>query len=264
MGPREGLASAIDETVRRMSSGRRVAVAFSGGLDSGLVACLAGRYAESVTLYTCGTDGSFDVLAAEELSSRIGLPWVHLRISEEDIEDLVRGTASAGGDADPFTVSYELQLYCVLLRSSEDTVLSGQGADEYFMGCAKYVECADCDFEAYVRDGIRRLDEVSVPFERSMARSLRKEVLYPYLDQEVVSVSTSIPVWDMRPKDMDSRKAVLKEAAVELGFPFLAQRTKKSSQYGSGTTDLIRSMAKKQGMMYNRYVAHVCGTPREL
>jgi len=37
----------------------------------------------------------------------------------------------------------------------------------------------------------------------------------------------------------------------------LTRRTKKSSQYGSGTTDLIRAMARENGMMYNEYIAGI-------
>lgn len=257
------LASAIENAVRRMSEGRRVAVAFSGGLDSGLVACLAKRYAESVTLYTCGSEGSFDVLAAEELSSAIGLPWVHVRISTDNVADMIARFHRATGETDPFTISYELQLFSVCESCQDDVVLTGQGADEYFMGCAKYVECADCDYMAYVKDGVNRLREVSVPCELAIARHFGKELLYPYMDPEVQEVVGKFDPWDMRPKDMDSRKSVLKEAAVELGFPMLAHRTKKSSQYGSGTTDIIRALAKREGMMYNRYIAHICGGGRE-
>ena len=141
-----GLAEAIDGAVRRMTEGRRVAVAFSGGLDSGLVSALASKYAESVTLYTCGSDGSFDVLAGRELADALGLPWVHVGISVETVEDEIRRLIAATSTDDPFTISYELQLFTVCENCDEQVVLSGQGADEYFMGCAKYVECAECDY----------------------------------------------------------------------------------------------------------------------
>ena len=228
------LEDAIVDGVRRAVEGRRVAVAFSGGLDSGLAACLSDRYAESVTLYTCGSDGSFDVLAAEELSETIGLPWVHVRISEDDVEDTIRRLISATGTDDPFTISYELQLFTVCERAPEPVVVSGQGADEYFMGCAKYVGCTDGDYDAYVKDGVRRLMDVS--------------------DDDVVGCVRRIDPAELRPADMDSRKKVLKEVATDLGYPFLAHRTKKSSQYGSGTTDIVRALAKRRGLMYNRYI----------
>ena len=260
--PIHDLAAAIDSAVRGFSEGRDVAVAFSGGLDSGLIACLAKRYARSVTLYTCGSVGSFDVRAAEELSKTIGLPWVHLGISEDDVEGTIGRMHLATGETDPFTISYELQLFRVCESCREDVVLTGQGADEYFMGCAKYVECADCDYLAYVRDGVDRLRNVSIPCELSIAQHFGRTLCYPYMHPDVLSVAESIDPWDMRPGDMDSRKSVLKEAAVELGYPFLARRTKKSSQYGSGTTDIIRALAKRRGLMYNQYIAQVCRESR--
>lgn len=248
------LGRAIERCISEKVTGRRVAVAFSGGLDSGLVAGLAARHAESVTLYTCGSDGSFDVRAAEELSETMGLPWVHLRISEMDVESEIRRLIAATGTDDPFTISYELQLFTVCEYSEEDTVLTGQGADEYFMGCAKYVGATDGDYDAYVKDGVRRLMDVSVPCELAIGRHFGKELVYPYLDPMVVEIVSCIDPAELRPMDMDSRKSVLKDAAVDLGFPYLAHRTKKSSQYGSGTTDIVRALAKSKGLMYNRYI----------
>lgn len=248
------LAEAIVSAVTAGASGRRVAVAFSGGLDSGLAAGLATRCADSVTLYTCGSDGSFDVLAAEELSSKLDLPWVHVRISEDDVEEEIRRLIAATGTDDPFTISYELQLFTVCERCREDTVISGQGADEYFMGCAKYVGCTDGDYDAYVKDGVRRLREVSVPCELAIAAHFGRTLVYPYMDERVVECVSRIDPAVLRPKDMDSRKSVLKQVAVDLGFPYLAHRTKKSSQYGSGTTDIVRALAKRRGLMYNRYI----------
>ena len=248
------LEEAIVSGVERAVAGRRVAVAFSGGLDSGLAASLSERFAESVTLYTCGSDGSFDVLAAEELSETMGLPWVHLRISEDDVEDTIRRLISATGTDDPFTISYELQLFTVCENAEEPVVVSGQGADEYFMGCAKYVGCTDGDYDAYVKDGVKRLMEVSVPCELSIAEHFGKTLYYPYLEKNVVDCVGRIDPAELRPADMDSRKRVLKMVAEDLGYPYLAHRTKKSSQYGSGTTDIVRALAKRRGLMYNRYI----------
>lgn len=248
------LGGAIERCIADRVTGRKVAVAFSGGLDSGLVAGLAARHAESVTLYTCGSDGSFDVKAAEELSTTMGLPWIHLRISELDVESEIRRLIAATGTDDPFTISYELQLFTVCEYSEEETVLTGQGADEYFMGCAKYVGATDGDYDAYVKDGVRRLMDVSVPCEMAIARHFGKNLVYPYLDPTVVEIVSHIDPAELRPRDMDSRKSVLKDTAVDLGFPCLAHRTKKSSQYGSGTTDIVRALAKSKGLMYNRYI----------
>ena len=47
-------------------------MAFSGGIDPGLIAALAKKYARSVTCYTCGTDDSFDFAARKELAEKLG------------------------------------------------------------------------------------------------------------------------------------------------------------------------------------------------
>ena len=38
--------------------------------------------------------------------------------------------------SDPFTISYELQLFTVCRQAGEPIILTGQGSDEYFGGCA--------------------------------------------------------------------------------------------------------------------------------
>lgn len=253
------LRDSIIAAVRKGVEGKDVGVAFSGGLDSGLAAAIAKKYAKSVTLYTCGTDGSYDVIMAKEMARRLDLPWVHARLSEDNLEDRIRGLAAASGTADPFTISYELQLYCVCLESPENCILTGQGADEFFMGCAKFVDQPDADYEILRKAGVERLLEVSIPCEKAIAASFGKHLVYPYIDDAVVSEVGKICAEDLRPRDMDSRKTVLREIAIELGHPYIAGMKKKSSQYGSGTTDLVRAAARKKGMMYNQYIASVCG-----
>ena len=248
------LRDSIVAAVRKGSEGKDVGVAFSGGLDSGLGSAIAKEYADSVTLYTCGTDTSHDTIMAKELSERLGLPWVHARISKDNVESILKEMIVATGESDPFTLSYELQLYCVCKASDEKTILTGQGCDEYFMGCAKFVDCPDPDYGILVKAAVDRLRDVSMPCESAIARHFGQELVYPYLDEAVIAEVDMIDPAILRPKDMDSRKSVLRDVAIDLGYPVISKRKKKSSQYGSGTTDIVRALGKKKGMFYNQYV----------
>jgi asparagine synthase (glutamine-hydrolysing) len=252
------LEDSIVNVIKKNVEGKDVGVAFSGGLDSGLVSAISKRYANSVTLYTCGTDKAYDVLMAKDLSEKLELPWVHARISINDIEDRLKEMIVATDTTDPFTLSYELQLYCVCMTAKEDCIVTGQGADEYFMGCAKFIDQPDEDYEVLKDSAVGRLIDVSVPCERRVAAHFDKELIYPYMDRAVVSEIEKIEPEVLRPKDMDSRKSVLKEIAADLGYPFLASRKKKSSQYGSGTTDLVRALARQRKMKYNEYIESLC------
>ena len=253
----EELGRAIEESVRRACEGKRIGVAFSGGMDSGLIAALASRYARSVTCYTCGTDDSFDVAAGRELAEKLELPWVHCRICEDTIEDDIRELILATRVSDPFTISYELQLFTVCRQAGEKIILTGQGSDEYFGGCANSVNEDDSEYKAVMEWGVERLMKVSVPCEMSIARNFGKTLGYPYLDEDVLSCIGRIDPEELRPRSLEDRKSVLKSVAEELGYPILAHRTKKASQYGSNTTEVIRNAARAKGIRYNRYIAGI-------
>ena len=251
------LGPTLEHFIKRNVEGKSVGVAFSGGLDSGLVAAIASKYARSVTCYTCGTDNAFDVRAGKELAEKLGLQWRHCRIGEDNIESTIRELISATGTSDPFTISYELQLFTVCRMAEEPIILTGQGSDEYFGGCARSVNEDDSEYEAVMDWGIERLMKVSVPCEQSIAKHFGKRLVYPFLDGDVIDCVNLIDPDLLRPRTLEDRKVVLKEVASDLGFPLLAHRIKKASQYGSGTTDLIRNTAKSKGMRYNRFIASI-------
>jgi len=252
------LEETIVNSIKDSVEGKDVAVAFSGGLDSGLMSAIAKKYANSVHLYTCGTSKAHDVIMAKDLSERLELPWTQAEISKRNVELLIKEMISATGTTDPFTISYELQLFCVCREAKEDIVITGQGADEYFMGCAKFVDQTDNDYEMQRDAAVERLLKVSIPCELSIAKHFGKELLYPYMSEEVISGVRGLDQDELRPKDMDSRKSILRDIAEDLGYPYIAARKKKSSQYGSGTTDIIRALAREKGLYYNEYIASLC------
>ena len=252
------MEQAIVDAVRNAVEGKDVAVAFSGGLDSGLVSAIAKKYANSVHLYTCGTDKAHDVLMAKDLSEKLELPWAQARISKRNVELLLKEMITSTGTTDPFTLSYELQLFCVCREAKEEIVITGQGADEYFMGCAKFVDQSDNDYEMQKDAAVERLLKVSIPCEKAIAKHFGKDLRYPYMTEEIISAVGKLDKDDLRPKDMDSRKSILRDIAMNLGQPCIAERKKKSSQYGSQTTDIIRAIAREKGMFYNEYIASLC------
>ena len=75
------LTDVLKEVIREMVEGKDVAVAFSGGLDCGIVASIAKDYANSIHLYTAGVDDAYDVNESREVSEILDLEWDHIRIS---------------------------------------------------------------------------------------------------------------------------------------------------------------------------------------
>lgn len=251
------LEDALISFIKEKVEGKDVGVACSGGLDSGLVSAIAKEFANSVTLYSCGTKNAHDVMMTKDLSERLEIPMVHAKITKGDMHGLIREMIEIASQPDPFTISYEMPLLCVCEAAKEDIILTGQGADEYFMGCAKFVGASAEDYEVLKTASVERLLNVSVPCELKIAEHFNKTLYYPYLDISMTSLVEKIDPEVLRPKDMDSRKEVLRKIAIHLGYDFIAKRPKKSSQYGSGTTDLIRGIAKENNMMYAEYIASI-------
>ena len=251
------LEDALISFIKEKVEGKDVGVACSVGLDSGLVSAIAKEFANSVILYSCGTKNAHDVMMTKDLSERLEIPMVHAKITKGDMHGLIREMIEIASQPDPFTISYEMPLLCVCKAAKEDIILTGQGADEYFMGCAKFVGASAEDYEVLKTASVERLLNVSVPCELKIAEHFNKTLYYPYLDISMTSLVEKIDPEVLRPKDMDSRKEVLRKIAIHLGYDFIAKRPKKSSQYGSGTTDLIRGIAKENNMMYAEYIASI-------
>ena len=248
----EPLTELLDSAVSRAVSGRRAAVAFSGGLDSGLIAYLAKLHADSVTLYTVGTEGSYDVRASEDMASRLDADWVFIELDEETAMASLSEAVSVTGTVDPVTLSFETPLACVLGRCVEDLVLTGQGADEVFAGYSKYLDLDHPGFRAKQAEDLVRLRDVTLVHERLMAEHHGKTAAYPFLDPSVVAYGASLGP-EILPQG-ELRKHALRSAAEDLNLPFVASKTKKAAQYGSGAMQLFRRISKKRGQSFNELI----------
>ncbi|MBO7205870.1 MAG: asparagine synthase [Candidatus Methanomethylophilaceae archaeon] len=242
---RNALLEALDSTVRSMVSGKDVAVAFSGGLDSGVIATLCKRYARSVKLYTVGVEGSYDVRESEELANVLDMEWVHIPIDEHSLIDCLSDMISITGTVDPIVLSFEVPLMYILSRVEEDTILTGQGADEVFLGYSKYVGLTGDDLERQVSEDFDKLFSVTRVHECAMADHFGKTVLCPYLDATVRSQVSEIPLMELVPYQ-DVRKVPLREVAMALGHPEIASKPKKAAQYGSGAMNMMKRLAKSR------------------
>ena len=253
----ENLENALISAIKSQVQGEDIAVAFSGGLDSGLVAAIAKDYAKSVTLYTSGKDQSYDVVMAQEMSEELGLPWLHIPLTEDNIEARLREMISITGTSSPLTLSFELPLFFVCRTVREKYILSGQGSDELFAGYSKYVGMSIEELERVRKTDIGKLISSTVPHETKVADHYGRKILYPYLDPLVTMQVNAMDLNELKPADADHRKMLLRQIANDLGYPFIAQKKKKAAQYGSGTMDLVRKVASDKGLTYTELVDQI-------
>lgn len=251
----ENVARMLDSSARRLFEGKDVAVAFSGGIDSGMVAALASRYARGVRLYTVGTPGSHDMETALATAPLLGIDIETVEIRDSDVVDCIREEMTVTGTDNPLTLAFELPLFCVLKTCREACVAGGQGSDEQFAGYSKYMGKQDVPLREEMARDMAKLYKETLPHERRAAAHFGKELEYVFLDKELASFLRGVSTEALRPVDEEARKKLLGDAARHLGLEYLAGRPKKAAQYGSGTMDAVRRVCRKRGVTYNQLVA---------
>ncbi len=240
----EILANILKDEVQCLDS---LAVAFSGGLDSGILAYLL-RDCDA-RFYTVGIEGSKDVENAEEAASHLDISVDIIEIGEYDILEGLLFLKRIDPNIDVLEASFELPLYFVSSYSLEDFVMSGQGSDELFGGYRKYLENPNL-----MREDFNRLLVRTRPREVKIATLLGKELLTPYLSQRIIEFSQNLPL-ELKIRD-GVRKYILREAAKILGVPeIIYTREKKAAQYGSGIWKMIKKMAKDQNRNVEEFFA---------
>jgi len=231
------LRKAVSELVARED---RVAVAYSGGLDSSVIAALASEKA-NVTCYTCAVEGSFDSRNARQFADDEGRQFTLLELGSEDLRSFVRKASGLLGTTDPTRIAYTIPVLCVLHRSAERVVLTGSGADELFCGYAKYAGMRD-PTRAMAADLERMLSEShSLSFE---ATKLGKIIGFPYAAPAVIATANETPLGEKI--DPSGRKIILREVAKLLGLQS-HKRPKKAAQYSSGVMKEMERLAKGEG-----------------
>jgi len=241
----KALASLIDGSVRRRVHGQgRVAISFSGGLDSSLLALLASRHAD-VVLCSAYALGSRDEKQSESAAALLGLKLEAGVLDEEALAKASRGAELPPGDA---TVM-DKALWCIYTTTSElarrrnaRMILLGQLADELFGGYMKYAVKAR-EEGAGAAEAMMRQDVMACAdrgFLRDEAAcSGSCEVRFPYADERIAAFASRLPL-DYKIREGE-RKAVLRAAALELGLPEeLAAAPKKAAQFSSGVAKLLK------------------------
>ena len=258
------LQALIEESIRRRIRGvEKVAVAFSGGLDSSLVAYLATKLGVKVNLLHVSMENQAETEEAIEASNALNLPLqVHL-FKDSDVEKTLPEAVALIEEADPVKASVGLPFYWAAEEASEADfrlMLAGQGADELFGGYQRYVT-------EYCKDGgeaVRKtmFNDVVKIHESNLERDLKitgfhsVELRLPFASFDVAEFALTLPLdCKIEQKPDTLRKLVLRKVAFDVGMPkALVDKPKKAVQYSTGINDAIKRVAKKQGKTVNEYV----------
>jgi asparagine synthase (glutamine-hydrolysing) len=235
------LSGLISRAVERTLE-ERIAVSFSGGIDSTVIASIARKHAQ-VELFTAGVAGSEDLEYAEKVASELGLPLRKVVIEESSAMEAY-GKIHAMLPLDLLKVEILVPVYLASAEASKrnhSVMLFGSAAEELFVGYERYFAYRDegKDVDSILRDEYRTLPQRDMAWVKRVCRGFGIEARFPLYNKELADLMFSVPI-EERMDDRELKKSALREAGKMLGVPALSiGRRKRAMQYGSGIHKLL-------------------------
>ena len=214
-------------------------IALSGGLDSSILAHLRkDQRPQAITIITkdfLGTDLTF----AQFIAKHTGLTLSLMQVNMEEILDSISETIKILDNFNDIEIRNSIVPYLYLSSLKEkgvDSVITGDGADEIFAGYNFLLKKSNDELD----QELERIKKIMHFPSKNIAESLNMKVETPFLNEDVIKFSNSIPI---------SRKINVKEdkkygkwilrKTFEKDLPKnIIWREKSPMQDGSGTNNL--------------------------
>ncbi len=146
----EQVQQSLEESIqKRLMGDVEVASLLSGGIDSSLIAALSHQKGVKLKTFSMGYKGykQYDERRyAADVAQHIGVENIDVELSKEDFFEHLDAVISAMDE--PINDPAAIPLYMLFRRIKEEgikVVLSGEGADELFLGYRQYFEYLDIE-----------------------------------------------------------------------------------------------------------------------
>ncbi len=256
----------LESTRKQVSDLDAVAVAFSGGLDSSIVAALAKGVGLDVQLVTVGLENQPEVQFAREAAEALELP-LHLQTyTESELEKTLPKALWITEESSLVSACVAVPFYWTAEATSKlgyRVILAGQGADELFGGYQRYLTEYALSEDESVRETMFRdvVNAYSDNFQRDnqVCSFHGVELRLPFINHDVVDFAFRLPLrLKINSVEDNLRKRVLRRMAYNIDIPeFIVDKPKKAIQYTTGVTKALKRAAKTEGLTLQKYVTKI-------
>ena len=234
------LIQELQIAIKDSISEQKIGIAFSGGVDSTLLAKLCIDLGYDVTLLTIGFHDSHDIIFSKKINEIMKLPHKIYEIDEKsfyDISQKIRNkinTDNLSWNENCIAFYYVSQLAKL---NNLGIVITANGIDELFCGYNAYRDA--------IKEGEKSVNELMnsklenelkmMQAVNSVSSEFKTTLLQPFLSERFIRYAKKILLENKIKNSEDLvRKHIIRMAAIKVGVPELsANQRKKALQYGS-------------------------------
>jgi len=234
------LLDEMENAVKETVTDKKIGVAFSGGVDSTLLAKLVKDMGYDIHLLTIGFQDSHDINFAKEVNQLLNFPHSISEIDPEKFKEVsdkihrIIKSDNLSWNENSIAFYYVAEL---AQKNGLKTVVTANGIDELFCGYNSYREAIEKGEDEVVKmmnDKLKNEKEMMVAIN-AVTAEFGVTMIQPFLLPNFIEYAKKIPISEKihGPDDMQ-RKHPIRELAMDCGVPEVAaQKQKKALQYGS-------------------------------
>ncbi|MBO8181949.1 MAG: asparagine synthetase B [Archaeoglobus sp.] len=228
-------------------------IAFSGGIDSSLLASIYDLDLVSVT----ANDKEEEWLRA--CGKLLGKDVEIKRFGKTEVEEVLPKLISTIESTDALQVSIALPIYLVMEFSRNlgyTSIVFGQGADELFGGYMRYATMDRRELRDSLVEDVRSIGIKNLVRDTKIAYSFETKLVAPYLQWDLIELALRLPV-ELKVRKLNGevvRKYILRKIALDLLPKEIVKREKKAIQYSTGASEILKKLARSEGMKVQDYL----------
>lgn len=233
-----------------MRNDQRIGIAFSGGLDSCLMAMLSRNFA----LYTVGLHGSPDIEYARRAAELMKWPLKVKELTRDEAELIIRKVTqilkASTAPLNAMNIGVGCVTYSVLKMAKDDghtEVRAGLGSEDLFAGYEWHTDYRTNYDPAFIQETLwksfHELDERDLKRDSTIAKHLSMVIETPFLNRSLVEFGMQIhPSLKVTAEE---KKIILRETALSIGLPReFAYQKRRAAQFGSRFDKVVQKMLK--------------------
>ena len=233
----EALFVTVTENLRGIN---KIGIAFSGGIDSTLLALICKNMNIDTTLLTVGFPESNDIGFSKSISHKINMNHRILEIDKGDLAVITKKIKNEISCSNTSHIENCIAFsYIAKLASKNDTpvVLTANGFDELFCGYHNFRFIFDQG-----NDTINQTIEAKILSEFELIKEIKQvakkydiSILQPFLSKGFISIAMKFPIYNKIVSNHDVlRKHIIRKIGLSFDLPpEVIIRRKKAFQYGS-------------------------------